>query len=414
MIFLICLSAFIVSDDLFSVFHLGGFTVRLFQLALLPVLAKGIWGWLARSVWPVGFGSLLLWTLFIVSFVPNGSLLSRSFFYGLWLVFCVLMVLGIVAAIDTHEKLMTVLRWYVYSYAFSAVFGLSQLLLPLAGVQPLLVRQWWFPERLARINGFTYEPSYYATYMITGWVMMDYLRWKKSGIPGLRVCYWLVTVALLLCSSRMGWTLMLAWLGIRVFWHIRENTVPWRKIATVSAVLLIAGAGLARSTDLSTLTFLASGLGVSDDTSADSTLGRWQIAMQTLHIYTSTPIIGVSLGGVAPAIGRQNSATIVDNEDAKDNEGLCTTLEVLAASGTFGFLFYLAYVAGLFRAMAQLPQEEVLGKALGWGLVFLILILQLNQNILRSYLWFHIGLLSAAYRLVPHAAYAVQPVVQHA
>ncbi|HTR67454.1 MAG TPA: O-antigen ligase family protein [Terriglobales bacterium] len=413
MIFLLCLCSFFVSDDLFSVVKIGGFTLRLFQVAMLPILAAGLWKSVSRSVWPTGFGYLLLWTLFILGFVPNTVFLSRSIGYGLFLIFNVLMVLGITAVVDTEAKLHTVLRFYVYSFGFSAAFGLLQFALPLAGFQPPLVIEWWFPGTLARINGFTYEPSYYATYMLTGWVMMDYLRLKKYSIPYLRTVFWLVTIALFMSSSRMGWVLMAAWLGLKLYWRVREGKSLWLPVTAACGVVLLAAVAL-RGVDLSTLDFLTNGLGILDDYGSHSTKGRWDLALQTLHIYTSSPVIGVSLGGVAPAIGGQNHVTIDDNEDAKANEGLCTTLEILAASGTFGFLFYLAYMSGLFYTIVQVPDDAVLNKALGWALVFLILILQFNQNILRPYVWFHIGLLSAAYRLLPRVSHAVRPVQVHA
>jgi O-Antigen ligase len=414
MIFLICVVAFIVSGDIFFVIPVGGFTLRIFQVLMVPVLLKGLWDLFGRSVWPVGFGSLLLWTAFILCFVPNSSLLDRNLFYALWLVFSVLMVLGVTSCIDTPEKLQKVLRYYVYSYGFSAAFGVSQFLLPLVGLHPFLVQQWWFPDVLARINGFTYEPSYFATYMIAGWVMIDYLRYKKSDLPHLDFIYWLVTAALLLSSSRIGWATMMAWWALRAFWHWREGVLPLRKIALTGVVggSLILVAALSFGLHAEDLTFLTNGLGLLESSGSHSSQGRWDAAMQTLRVYADHPIIGVSLGGVAPEIARQNHIAVADNDDAKANEGLCTTAEVLAASGTIGFVFYLLYMSKLCSAVFQSEERTLLVAALGWGLIFQLIVLQTDQNILRGYLWFHISLLSAAFavlRTAPNAA--VQPLL---
>jgi O-Antigen ligase len=399
MIFLICLAAFIVSGDIFFVIPIGGFTLRIFQIVLVPVLLKGVWDLVNRSIWPLKFGYLLLWTLFILCFVPNTLLVSRNIAYALWLVFSVLMVLGITSCVDTPDKFKTVLRWYIYSYGFSAAFGLSQFVLPLVGLHPFLVQQWWFPDTLARINGFTYEPSYYASYMIAGWITIDYLRYKKFRIPHIELCYWLVTIALVLSTSRMGWVVMLLWLAIRMFWSIRQGTFLWRRMivaASIAGTLILTAAiwiGL-RTADIS---FLLNGLGLLEDAGSYSSQERWDLTMQTLRIYADHPIVGVSLGGIAPIIGQQNGVAMNDNEDAKTTEGQCTTAEVLAASGTIGFAFYVLYMSGLVVVTFRSSSDLV--KALGFGFIFLLMILQFNQNILRFYLWFHIALMSAAYRI---------------
>jgi O-Antigen ligase len=403
LIFLICVAAFMVSGDIFFVVHVDSFTVRIFQLAMLPILGKGLFEGLRRSVKPVGFGYLLLWTGFVLLFIPNTTLLNRSLFYGGGLVFSVLMVLGLTAVVDTPGKCRTVLQWYIYSFVFSAVFGLSQIVFPFIGLRPLLVQQWWFTDSFARINGFTYEPSYYATYMLTGWVLVDYLRYKKYKLRFLAPAYLLITVSLILCSSRSGWLLMFIWLCIRIYWYLKENRISVLKsVAVVASIPVVLAAMVKINTglEISDASFLISGLGLMDKDPAYSSQGRWDIAMQTLRIYLDHPLVGVSLGGIAPAIARQNYSTVVDNDDAKANEGMCTTIEILAASGTVGFCFYALYVWRLIGEGFRVPDESSVGKALTWALIFLLLILQADQNILRSYVWFHIGLASAVYSVL--------------
>jgi len=398
LILLICLSAFTISGDRFFVSHIGGFTFRVYQLLLVPVLLKGVLD-LANGVWPIGFGKLLWWTFFIVLFIPNTTLLDRSVLYAGWLVFSVLMILGTTAVIDSAEKLRTVLRWYIYSFAFSALFGLCQFVMGYLGMNPPLVDQWW-GERLPRVNGFTYEASYYATYMITGWVLMDYLRYRKVDVPYLNLSFWLTTAAMLVCSSRSGWVVMILWLALRSLWYLREGARRWRKGALISLVVLsvVFAMGWARQ-HMEEVAWFGSGLGISEETGSYSTDERLSLTLETLQIFANHPVIGVSLGGIAPAISEQNGIAVADNADAKTSEGLCTTAEVLAASGIVGFIFYVIYMSKLGRAMFESREEEVLGKALGWGFIFLLIMLQFDQNILRGYFWLHIALMSAAYRV---------------
>jgi len=390
-----------ISGDVFFVVHLGGFTVRIYQFLLIPVLLKGMLE-MFQGLWPVGFGKLLVWTIFIVLFIPNTSLIERNVFYALWLVSSVLMVLGITASVDTPEKLQTILRWYTYSFAFSAIFGLVQLILPLVGLPGPLVQEWWIHDKLARINGFTYEPSYFATYMITGWVMIDYLRYKKFHFRYLNLCFWLITLALVLCSSRAGWIAMGVWVAIRAFWHLRAGTVPWRQIGITlaAAALVVAGVMVVTGLEGDDFMVLTAGMGVVDEQGSFSAEGRWDTTIETLQVYADHPIIGVSLGGVATEIAHQNGYDVVDNEDAKTSEGLCTTAEVLAASGTIGFIFYVLYMVELCRGMFRLSTGTAIAGALGWGLILLLFILQTDQNILRGYVWFHISILSAAHHVL--------------
>ena len=391
-----------ISGDVFFVFHLGAFTLRIYQFLLLPPSLKGLLDVARNAVWPLGFGHLLIWTFFIILFVPNTTLIDRNAYYAAWLVSSVLMVLGITAVVDTPEKLHIVVRWYTYSFGFSALFGLAQFFMPFAGLPGPLVQEWWIPDRVARINGFTYEPSYFATYMITGWVMTDYLRYKRYSFRGLNWTFWLITAAMLLCSSRAGWAVMGGWLAVRSLWHLRAKTFPWRAAAiagaAVVAMLLFVtiGMGLGRD-DFEVLT---SGLGVVDETGSFSSEGRWNKTMETLTVYVYHPIVGVSLGGVASEIARQDNYGVADNDDVKSTQGLCTTAEVLAASGTFGFIFYVLYMFTLCRGMLRLRTDSPISAALGWSLIFILIILQLDQNILRGYLWLHIGILSAAHRVL--------------
>src|SRR5207237_10664248 len=118
--------------------------------------------------------------------------------------------------------------------------------------------------------------------------------------------------------------------------------------------------------------------------------------------FAQMQLIGVSLGGVAPAIGKMRYVSVIDQESAKLNEGQCTTAEVLAASGIVGFVPYILYMLILgFKPIRRAPAGEIgkLLRGLGWSFVFLMIILQFNQTILRLYLWFHIALLSSAYAI---------------
>ena len=408
MFILLVAALFVVSGDVFFTFQIGGFTIRVFQLLVLPLVVQGAWysiSGLNPLRVPLGFKMALVWGCFVVAFVPNTVFLPRNIFYAGWMMFDVLLVLGITQLIDTPRKLNVLLRWYIYSFVFSALFGLIQISLPLMGLPGLLVEQWWFPGRLARINGFTYEPSYYATYMLTGWVLVDYLRYRKiSPVRGMNVIAWLITAALFLSGSRMGWLMMLAWLTLRIYWLMSDQGFGWitKKVvfASILPFLLVPYALARLQISSDDLRFLASGVETLDSSSSHSSGERIDVFKETLNVFYEHPLIGVSLGGVATEIGRMRHNDVFDNESIKDNEGICTTAEILAACGVLGFIPYFLYMKRLTWTTISVADHSELGvivKALGWSLLFLLLILQFNETILRSYVWLHIGILSAGY-----------------
>ena len=124
---------------------------------------------------------------------------------------------------DDARALIAVLRWYVYSFAIIAIFGIVQFMLPLFGYPGLLVEQWWIPDRLARVNGFSYEPSYFATYLLIGAVFIRSLTHKHSSLLPARTLstiYWLSIGAIVVSSSRMG-------IAFAVFDVVLHQFRPW-------------------------------------------------------------------------------------------------------------------------------------------------------------------------------------------
>ena len=166
---IVALSAMLISSDLIAL-RPGGFTLRpsdlLMAIAILVALPEAIGGLNFR--WPLGFGLLLTWVVFVVIFVPNTPFLMRSVGYAAWLFLDVGFVFAAVQIINSPAKMTCVLRWYALSFGAIAAFGLLQFFLPFAGIAPPLVKQWWIPGVLARVNGLSYEPSYFAGYMVAG------------------------------------------------------------------------------------------------------------------------------------------------------------------------------------------------------------------------------------------------------
>jgi hypothetical protein len=148
--------------------------------------------------------------------------------------------------------------------------------------------------------------------------------------------------------------------------------------------------------------FLLAGTGL-EGAAAHSVASRSGALRDTFQIFLDSPIIGYSLGGVAAAIGKLHGWTVVSFEDAKIFEGNTVFLEVLAASGMIGFIAFASYVSALIIQPVRLiyrirdQSARTLMIAMLAALLFELLMLQFNQNILRPYVWIHIALFSALY-----------------
>ena len=83
------------------------------------------------------------------------------------------------------------MRAYLWSFVAVALYGLLQFFGPLLlhVTMPFTV-QWIVHGRVARINAFSYEPSYYATYMFIGWAMLFQLRLSNAEITRGRTMKW--------------------------------------------------------------------------------------------------------------------------------------------------------------------------------------------------------------------------------
>lgn len=402
---------FTSSFDNLLVFNLG-FNFRATQLLMvIPTLIATIKSFKYKGRFPVGFSWLLIWTLFIIAFVPNTIYLTKSLGYAAWLVFDVLMVYACVQIYSSQVRVLLLLRWYVYSFVFVAIFGLVQFVSPLMGLSDVfLVETWWIPGVFPRLNGFSYEPSFYATYLLMGWVLCAFLLESKSNLfklSNLRWYFAFISLALFLSGSRMGILMMLVWycqypirLVIRLMGGHINKRYALITIAVLASVLLSIGMVL-YFLGLDEVLFLFGGLGMfgTASHSVDTRAGRM---METFLLFQNSPLIGYSLGGIAPAIAQLHGVTDLDFESVKEFEGNSIFVEVLAASGIFGFIpFFLFVWSIVWKPLALskklLSEQSKILVALSLSLIFEFVILQFNQVILRPYLWMHIAVLAACY-----------------
>lgn len=405
------LSMLTSSFDIFLVLRLG-FNFRISQFLVLIPIAYALLLIPARPAvrWPLGFTPLLLWTLCIGIFIPNTAFILRSAGYFVWLVFSVLTIFAAVQLIDSEREAIQLVRWYLYSFLLVATFGIFQFFAPLLGLGAPLIQQWWIRGVLPRINGFSYEPSYYASYLIMGWVLSLSLLQQHSPILSRKMLWFttaVLTLALILSSSRSGVVAMAIWLAqypLRLGWRLLQGGLH-KKMLAITAALALVCLLLAVAVSIiggERLTFLLAGVGLLGQ-AAHSVIARAHELRDTLTIFCQSPIIGYSLGGISSAIAKLRGIEITSLEMAKQNEGMSVFAEVLAASGLLGAFPFAIYIWKIVRAPLKLAGATWGGRlkpvlaGLAYALIIELLILQFNQNILRIYLWMHIAILSAVY-----------------
>ena len=305
-IFAFCL--FTASFDIFLVIQAGG-TIRIAQLAMvfvcLGALAKVAQS--GRLLWPAGGTALALWCLVQVAFFPLSINLLFGFLYLLFLFFTVVCFFAVVQLYGRSNYVEPLMKVYLSSYVFVAAFGIFQLTTPSLHLGSYLVTQWIIHDRFPRINGFCYEPSYYATYIIMGWITLLDLRASRARITASRKWYWLTILvgsALFLSTSKTAWIFMalegcLRFLPVLLRWLQSVNArlgigslkmkVPRWRVVTVAVFLTALGIGglvvLAHTINLNI--FLA-GTGI-NNTAAPSVSTRQEQFQETFDVFKDHP-----------------------------------------------------------------------------------------------------------------------------
>lgn len=405
------------SFDIFLVLNVGGFNFRANQLfcaifficVLLLILKREL-----LVSWPLSFSFLLAWFLFIFIFIPNTSYFKFSIGYAFWLFFSILLIFFTVQFFNNSHSVYKLIRGYLISFFLVALFGLFQFFSPLLHLGAPLITQWWFPGLLPRINGFSYEPSFFSTYLLMGWVLCAYFLKTKTyilSVKWLRIIFFTETLAIILSSSRMGVIMMLLWWlqypALLVFNLItlKINRINLRNTLYMVFLFLISSVFILIFVDLQKISFLLAGTGLAG-TASHSVTDRFSGASVLWDLFIKSPFIGYSLGGLPPAIGELKGIIVNTTELVKENTGINVFMEILAASGVIGMIPILFYLYKLVRDPFRLSQkiEDKFKKniLLGmiWAFLFELAILQFNQNILRPYFWIHIAVLSSLYCVV--------------
>ncbi len=409
---LIWFSILTASCDIVLAFDVAGLTVRVSQLVAMAVMFL----FLLRII---RFGNVKILTpyynlLIVIVFnticIVNSKTLFNAVGYDLWLIFDCVQVLAFTYFLSKQESIQSLLRKYIMCFNALAVVGFIQFALQFLGIN-FYVTQY---NDLHRSNGFSYEPSFYATYMIMGSIICLYLL-ERRNYRCMRRRYLILSTllnvgAVVISTSRMGLLILLIYvvyrgiMCLRIYIHKKASLIRilftlMPIVVGIAAVLFI----LAVEFQVDFVLHYLSGLGIGG-TASHSTDARSAGFVDTWKLFLDSPFLGCSLGGIDAGIieYKARNYTVANNGGAS----MCISLEALAAYGIFGAYFFFKYmwdltVGGYLKAKKRPgdKKEREPVYAMLIALFFEFVILQLNQNVLRPPFWVHIALVSTCLQI---------------
>ena len=404
---IIWISILMASCDIVAAFDVAGLTVRISQLismaAMFFFLLRIIRFGNVKILTP--YYNLLIVIVINTICIVNSKTIFNAVGYDLWLIFDCVQVLTFTYFLSKQESIYSIVHKYIMCFNVFAVIGFLQFALQFVGIN-FYVTQY---NDLHRSNGFSFEPSFYATYMIMGAIICLYLlerrNYKCMRKRALIFSTLLNVGAVVISTSRMGLIVLLLYvvyrgfMSLRIYIHMRAHLIK----ILFSLMPILVGIGLiafilAIEFEVPFVMHYMSGLGVGG-ASSHSADARMTGFKDTWTLFLDSPLLGCSLGGIDAGIieYKARNYTVANNGGAS----MCISLEALAAYGIIGAFFFFKYmwdltVGGYLKAKKrpgeQSEREPVYAMLI--ALFFEFMILQLNQNVLRPPFWVHIALVS--------------------
>lgn len=358
---------------------------------------------LERRVWKLPRPLMNAFALILASLILStifGTAPKRSFGYvGVYLFNFVLYFFIPFHLIQTMN-LDRFFRIYWSSYVVVGLYATLQVILSIFGIYDPMASQ--KVGTIARGQALTYEPSYYALYMIP-YVMyqngMALLR-EKTNNQLLKRLKLFCQNSLLIISTSTG---LLVSYPVFFLSSIVKNINPFQtlirqKFKKAMGVFFIS---------LAAVTFLFYEIALHSlfkffyfgfETHL-SFWARWQGIIASLKIFLNHPLLGVGLGGISTECFQEQSIYDFKMETLEEFEQFgptnCLT-EVLASLGLVGLIAFIYLGVVFYQAFQEVIADftidlmsKKIATALFLSLVVMIIALQMNQGLFRPYVWIH-------------------------
>ena len=420
-----CVAFFTASMDVILAFQLGG-TIRAAQLMMLFVVIGAATQLIQTGtvLWSSACSGLALWVFFQALLIGRSSVPDISVQLYVLLLFTVAGVFAVLQLYGRSDRLEALMKAYLYSFVFVACFGLFQFVTPGLHLGYWFVVQWIIHGVFPRINGFSYEPSYFITYLLVGWIMLVDLRVTGARIvegPRWKQAVILVGVILFLSTSKLSWIFMivegLLRLGPMIFHKVMRQLgrfsvgslwvrIPkFRSVVFLLMASILFGLLLGQISKYVTLTIFVAGSGLANTTS--QSLGdRLNGAQGTWMVIQEHPWLGLSIGGVSGRVAEFAGVHIQTMADLRAHWAQSVPLEMYASGGLLGSLpifwfFYNLTLGQRHRIRTHWGDDRAKWMhAMIRAMVFQWICLFANGNLLRVYVWFHLTMMVVvAYQL---------------
>lgn len=409
---LIWLSILVSSCDIVFKFEIKGLTVRSTQLFSLAVMVCLLLRFIKLSSIKIykPIVNLIIVFVFNTAFMLNSASKFNAFGYDLWLLFDIIQILAFSYYLSTQESISSLIRKYIICFDIFAILGLLQFTLQFFNINFFIMQI----SAMHRSNGFSYEPSFYASYMLMGAVVCLYLiekrNYRSMNSVFLYASAILIVAALVLSTSRMGLLVLAIYMvfrGVVCLGSYIKMRASWVKLL-FSLMPIFAGLGIiaviiAVELEVPFILTYFEGLGIGNTASHSADI-RMSSTKDTWEQFLRSPLIGCSLGGIDAAILKTKliGYTTAGNGSAS----MCVSLEALCAYGVVGALFFFKYIYDLsFGSYLKCKKhkgdkkELEMVNAMILSFVFEFIILQFNQNILRPTFWVHVALLTTVIQM---------------
>lgn len=357
---------------------------------------------------------ILIWALLaIVLCILNGG--TRNYVYTAAMLIYLGMVLGAKAPWLERSKFQF-FDIYLWSGIVISALGIGQFLIALLGFgEFFFVQQWWYEGTIARVNGFMYEPSYYALVVFPYFLLSFFLinaEWvngKRSHI--IRWLFYCSTFALILSSSRLA--LMAGALAIpcitiyrsvvltptRRYWKGDISRIAGFMAGTVLFFIVVSLSvdyldqqpvtQNTPQTETHIRQSVMNGTGIGGTPNHSVSIRR-QDMLDTIELASQHLWIGVGLGNIAKEIAYNKGIDEPTSDEISANEGLVPVLEITAATGLVGialFLGWLLWVTVPHLLRKPLNENDLLRAGMCIAVLGQFSLMQGNQNVLRMYFW---------------------------
>lgn len=387
--------------------------ITLFKFKVNHLLAVGLFTWLActgglqiphRHLFTgflALFSSMLISTLLSFHMGRSAGYLAACLFtYAVYF----LVPLSLMFLVD-KEKLLKV---YLLSFFIIGAHAALQFILSLFGIYDPFIKQ-LTTAAIARGQSWTYEPSFYALYAIpfVFFCNMHYLLsqedYSLSKIILINFCFLAST------STSAFFSYFIFFLTILSFHLFKFRKAFFvsltKRLCKFAAVFLaiFAAVGLFFPNIFLDTFYKFFHIGFF---SHISFLHRWKGIVAAWEVFWERPFFGAGVGGVGPFLylkslynSAQVALTEVSLEMLEPYDPTNVFTEVLASLGIYGMLVFMGIGVLFCRLFLQALQDSKVSEherrtifALFVSMIVMIVALQFNQGLFRSYIWVHAGI----------------------